>query len=127
MSDDTAIQVTGMVLDKMDQYMSAAQEIISKYGGDAVNLGLSVLQIEAAGYLFIGFCLLILIYPTIRLFKFLAKKELEHAPDAGASIIFGSIAVILLSVFSAVNLLNIWNWVGVFWPQAYAIHKFLLN
>jgi len=33
----------------------------------------------------------------------------------------------LVSVLAAMKLLNIWLWVGLFYPQLYAVHKFILN
>lgn len=36
-NNEAVVQATGMVLDKLDQYMLAAQEVITKYCGDAVH------------------------------------------------------------------------------------------
>ena len=42
------------------------------------------------------------------------------------AIICGTVGSISLIVI-ANTLFSIWNWVGLFWPEAYAIHKFILS
>lgn len=174
-SKETAVEATGMVLDKLDQYMSAAQTVIAQYGGDAVSLGLSVLRIESAGELLTGLVGILIMYlaykyrpkagqviPAHFVNSLVGKTYSQRSSyeDTVVGVVTGSRsktivdtvnedvvipyidwdspAVIIRAVLCGIigaggtvaaisHLANLWNWVGIFWPEAYAVHKFLIQ
>jgi hypothetical protein len=169
----TVGDATASLITHFDQYLQAASDVMSKYGGDAAQLGLSVLRIEAAGYLLTGLGALIIaalafyFLPKRRVFtpeeqealikkgysgrsgaedRIVAKitgstttsgnyhgelKDIHLLPDyeditvwlrtAGCVVTLGISSVVVL-----INLFDVWTWIGLFWPEAYAVHKFLL-
>lgn len=135
MSDKEAtVEATGMVLDKLDQYMQAAQDVITKYGGDAVDLGLTVLRIEAIAETLTMIALVLM-------YVFVYKKAtplweegvLDNIgdPKSMKHLVWGMVApavsAISLLPIMLTGVFSIWPITGIFWPEAYAVHKFLLG
>ena len=159
MSKEKIVENVGTVSDKLVQYMDAAEQVITQYGGDAVNLGLNVLRIEAGQHILTG---IIFIVVAVILYKIIPKSSKSYGSEIDKLIVKGyykrgcvedskvreatgsdrtsylgtqwnepyafiPAALSVISVIvSAASLLNVWNWIGVFWPQAYAVHKFLM-
>lgn len=127
-------EAVAFVFDKLEGYMSAAKSVIDTYGGDAAELGLLALRVEAASeivrplVLFILFAALFFYALKIAMKGF--RKEFddnstdEAAVGAGTAI---SVTLGLILVFCATDIINIWAWVGIFYPEAYAVHLFLLK
>jgi len=113
--------------EKMAQYMEAAQNIITQYGGDVAELGLNVLRVEALTQIIPGIVLLILAYPYYKIVSALYLHEVEKTGDGIASAIFGGALGIGLVIGTLISLFNIWAWVGLFYPEMYAVHLFLLK
>lgn len=138
-TEDKVIENMGVVSDKLVQYMDAAEKVITQYGGDAVNLGLNVLRIEAAGNLVVGIAWVLLIWPLFKSVQAGLRTsdgewrnkstlvELLHEIDAEVpAVLLGTIGMGVAIYQSLTSLFYIWNWVGIFWPEAYAVHKFLM-
>lgn len=169
-TEDKIVENMGVVSDKLVQYMDAAEKVISQYGGDAVNLGLNVLRIEAAQGIAYGVITAILAIICYKMFpKGAPNAEQDNLPedikklikkgyhgrtvsednkvaeatgdlrlstlkgqvdwDDGYNVIIGIVSAISgfsLIIAAAISLFDVWNWVGVFWPEAYAVHKFLM-
>lgn len=166
-------EAVGIALDRFDNYMQSVGEIITEYGGEAVNLGLTVLRIDAAANLAIGFLLLTIAYVLFKKVMPWCVLEYRKATIAGATRqnilsnkdiwddklsdeikdMFGSVEVfdqyqkkfeqdahtfpfvgsilsalvgICMLIASLFYVANIWYWVGIFYPEAYAVYKFLL-
>jgi len=164
-------------IDKMEQFFDAAQKVLAQYGGDAVDLGLNVLRIDAVSQLFLPLitiiiCAVVLIKlsgaTTVsgQYIKSLLIKGYDHRTGAQDNILlycgfskediwdkFGDtrqkeiedmiytipffsdaniprvilfVLTSLASTFAVVELSNIWAWTGIFYPELYAVHKFLL-
>ena len=185
---ETITPVAESVSDKLAQYLTAAEEVINQYGGQAVDLGLNVLRIEAAASLFPQ----ILVFPFLFFLSWKAYQMIrQHGKDFDAEthmrrliakgyqkrdyyecelvgLVTGSVRtssiedevefqkgvvtyageihekcaslsedqkivgyIISASAFIIGSIvfthtLKIWAWVGIFWPEAYAVHKFLM-
>lgn len=176
------VKTTELILNKMDEYMVAAQGVIEQYGGDVAELGLNVLRVEVLSILIPSLILAIV-------FGVLAKKLYTYSISKGTTIkaevlkaalsvayhnrhseqdrivksytgthssnvdpypidkldtitdvpnpntwddfrimwsLFAATSVVIGTVF-AYKLLNIWLWVGLVYPEMYAVHKFILN
>lgn len=129
---------------KLESYFGAAQEVITKYGGDAIELGLLVLRLDAGQWIFLGLLLLIISLYLRKYAKGLyltavevrdeynkdreqgySKHDISDSPTFFPFVLL-TITSVVLTVGACINLFNLWNWVGVFYPEAYAVHKFLL-
>ena len=132
-----AQEVAEVVQDQMSAYFDAAKAIMEQYGGDVVNLGLNVLRIEAASELITPLCFFLIssvtlfigrkIHKSIDKEKEKCKEENKHFDDGiyGAPAIFYGVGT-LVGVISTIALIDLWAWVGIFYPELYAVHKFLL-
>jgi hypothetical protein len=126
---------TELAFDRMEGYFTAAQGVIEKYGGDVAALGLNALRIDAISEVLPP--LLLIIVFSILIFKvFLPtairkwnEGDMDDAADFFPWLTYAA-PTISLSVCTLVNLtylFNIWAWAGVFYPELWAIHKFILN
>lgn len=124
-----------VITDKLEQYFQAATEVITKYGGQAVDLGLMVLRIEAGQGLVFGLCGLI-VGAYLLMGRYSPATLLKLCNDSygdGKDVVyffgtlFSALGVVIGFVMAAVNLFDIWNWIGIVYPEAYAVHKFLLK
>lgn len=162
-----AKEIVELTFDKLEQYFNAAQRVIEQYGGEAVELGLMALRIEAGSELvrplvflilcgFMIYKLLPTCFPKIititpeyindlkdagyegrtldesNLFKnykyikedFEIPDDLEQAKYLVPIII--NVLLIATVIISISKLINIWAWAGIFYPELYAVHKFIL-
>jgi len=172
-----------IVLDKMDTYLEKIGSIISEHSGQAVELGLTALRVDALSHLMGGFvALLLCVVSGLALYKLFTKvteitreeildivrkgyrqrciredivlekvfgcrsrdvasdKEVIWAETVSLKAKFFDsenflhiISAMLLSVTSVtsfgialIKLSSVWTWVGAFYPELYAIHKFLM-
>ena len=125
------VESTGLITDKILQYMTATEELLVTYGGDAADLGLNVLRIEAGYNLILALAGMILA-GVITWLSYTTPKRLgleKDWPDHPVILVkvIGSIGGVIGVITNGANFINIWNWVGLFWPEAYAVHKFILN
>lgn len=161
---------------KFIEYMDAVEVAIKNNGEDAVDLGMSVLRIEAAHSLIIGIFALVIILIAYKMrpkpanlniskddaeqviqkgytarsteeddivYALTGSRSASKVPtdiderlrngfvdydDTGVFIRLASvISVSAVSfIFMLVNLFDVWNWVGLFWPEAYVVHKFFM-
>jgi len=152
MTDKT--EVAEFVFDKLEGYMSAAQSVIDTYGGDAAELGLMALRIEAASeVLFPSIIMLFLLVNSSKIVGFVKNQfaksraitNYQHEEDEkkrealrrqymrSDEVWFGVLAFMSVGAcfitFSIcfIAILDIWAWVGMFYPEAYAVHLFLLK
>lgn len=121
------IEAVAPISDKLLQYITATEELLAKYGGDVADLALNVLRIDAAGNLLVGFALLGVLLTIALNIKKVAALERAATGNSAATVIFGIITLTTTGIFTTAKLFNIWNWVGLFWPEAYAVHKFILS
>ncbi len=134
-------EATEFVFDKLDQYFEAARHVIEQYGGDAVNLGLAALRIEAASELIpavVTFIAALFLWKKVNPFAqfHIAKTISEeggrrYRDDHDMKFIgAGAISAILILIFGIIflsSVLNIWAWAGLFYPELYAVHQFILK
>lgn len=84
----------------------------------------------SVAYLGIGFALLVLSALFIILGLKLKAKGSEYSPEYGLTMLFKwgfSILGAFLLVGSAFQLLNIWNWVGAFNPEARLVYTLFVK
>ena len=147
-----AKEVTEFVFDKMEQYFNAAQQVIQKYGGDVADLALNALRVDAAAIVVTGVAMLVIGVISIRAgiswvslatqAKFFSEGEREK--DARKALlhtiydkdieplygIAGTLSIMgggVLLTMGIIRAGEVWAWVGLFYPELYAVHKFLLN
>lgn len=136
---DSAKDVLGFAADKMEQYFEAAKQVLEQYGPDAVDLGLAALRVEAASELVLPLALFVVGCIVARKsFLFLnaevptgndietRKRYLDDSPETFS----GMLALLLGSLFGLgglVFLLDVWAWAGIFYPELYAVHEFILK
>lgn len=127
-------EVADTVQDQMATYFDAAKAVMEQYGGDVVDLGLNVLRIEAISELSIFIMLPVLAYgfykagnKIMALHKAELLKEKRYYDGwIGVVALLSWGVTASLAVSSVIGLFNIWAWVGMFYPELYAVHKFLL-
>jgi len=183
---EVIVEATGVVMDRFEQYFSAASSVIKEYGTDVVDLGLNVLRIEAAAEVisnvltFIFFAIAaFLLYKKVP-FGRLPKEDASsidkemvikavskgyhdrslkedsivrawfgidsssvesgsHVPDTpsnGGGInfdspltrvkIIGIVILTMLSVFNLIGVVDVWSWIGILYPEVYAVHKAMI-
>lgn len=125
-----ALNETEFAFDKMEQYFTTAAGIVEKYGGDVAELGLMALRLDAASVILSPLTfLLIFIFVNIRISPHIAqriaafKDPSDRLPSTiiHKGIIYSGITLCTLEV------MNMWAWAGIFYPELYAVHKFIIN
>lgn len=134
-------ETTEFVFDKLEQYFEAARHVIEQYGGDAVNLGLAALRIEAASELIpavVAFAIALFLWKKLNPFVQFgtAKAITEEEGDRYRNdeevrfTLVGAVSALVIFICVIVffvNILNIWAWAGLFYPELYAVHQFVLK
>lgn len=163
-----ATTLTEFSVNKLEQFFSIAEDVMQKYGGEAVDLGLNVLRIDALSRLllpFVGVVVSIIliivgikyIIPEKRkytkqfyddlaakgygrrsiaedalygqLHRFAGQEEFDVCLWSESRMVLGGIygvITIIIAICSVINLLNIWYWIGIFYPEIYAVYKYIL-
>ena len=146
----TAAAAAQVVVDKFDQYLQQVSQTIQHYGPDAVQLGLGALQVDAASNL-VSPIIAIIMTPilgwvsaklwcwgsAIQNYSYIedtAKREqyaklyrnnVESAGFVGGGML--GIFAVIIGIYGIFNILDVWSWVGIFKPELYAVHKFLIK
>lgn len=131
MTEEQVVRLT----EKLEQYFNAAKEVLLEYGPDVAEFGLTVLRVEAAAELLPAIMYAIIAFLLVKYAdprKLFARiKDIPKFDDARFGLgLLGtfSLAGIATSIFLVVfYLLNVWAWVGIFYPEAYAVHYFLMK
>jgi len=115
--------------DKIEQYFEAAKQVIEQYGGDVAELGLMALRVEAISCLLPGLIIIILARPLYKVWKKIGDYEEAHSygRDRGVTVVAGATIGAILLILTLVTLFNIWSWVGIFYPELYAVYKMVLS
>lgn len=117
---------TKLVLDKFDQYLQQVSGVIQHYAPDAVQLGLNALRVDAAGNFIWPLMFLILLWPYLHFWKKVRDYEYKTENRILGSLMIGGLIFSIGLIFAIVPLCDIWSWVGIFYPEVYAVHKFLM-
>jgi hypothetical protein len=94
---------------------------------------ITIKRIDSIQNLIIGFILLILSLVGLKLLKQIYKiaKETDYdtydLPGWIFGAVFGTIAYIILLIFTLTQLLDIWTWMGLFDPRIAVIHDIYLK
>lgn len=122
-----ATEALEFTFDKIEGYFGKVQEVVEKYGGDVANLGLNVLRIDAASHLISPLILFLVLLCFVKY----VLRYIRHIHSLGYEnpwVFLQAFPIgygISLS-FQISELANIWSWVGIFYPELYAVYKFLL-
>jgi len=114
---------------KIVELLDQLQAIAPKAGKQAVEMALVDTRVTAIGNLVLGAALLVLTLWLIRkASKWFSvyigdRYDAEELHLAGA--IFGSILALVCGIASLICLLDIWNWVGAFNPEAGLAHRLI--
>jgi hypothetical protein len=128
---DTQLASTELAFDKMEGYFTAAQGVIEKYGGDVATLGLNALRIDAASTLVVPFlCFVVGILAALIGYKGIPwAKRIDKRWETPIPVSMWALALggPVVAIVSFLNLFKIWAWAGIFYPELWAIHKFILS
>lgn len=128
MNEEQIVDGVNVISDKLVQYTDAAEKVITQYGGDAVNLGLNVLRVEALVAVFTWlFAVAILVGSILTMRSAIRNnvfKQVDFTVDT-IKIVVGGVGSISTPIVVLATPI-IWPIVGLFWPEAYAVHKFLM-
>ena len=116
--------------DKIVEWMEKLEQVVSEHGGEAVDLGLTAIQVDAIGSLTTGL-LLILASTLVFYASILLKNKGDNADNADIvdedEYYFGHYALfstsVLLFIFGVPTFFYWWNWIAAFWPKVYVAHK----
>jgi hypothetical protein len=126
---DSSADAMNLVVDGMDKLAQAAANILDKYAEPAAELALNVLRIDALSHLIpaiVGLIIALIVYrswPWVVWYKDSAEREGLVA----MIIIVGGLVASVFITMATIKLLNIWLWIGLVYPEIYAVHKFILN
>lgn len=127
MSKETeTTQAVEFAFGKMEQYFDAAKTVIEQYGGDVADLALMALRVEAIS----EFLPVVMLVPLGIVFYKIGKSVWQTADEDFDRFMIGNILYVVggvFALFALTTLLNIWAWAGIFYPELYAVHKFILN
>lgn len=135
MTTETTDKVMEKTLDKADELLtsvlSGLKDLVSKYGSDAVDLGLNVIRIEGVSQILIGLVLWMFVVFGVVLFmkmndfrKHLLSENPKNDNFAPEFAMFVGVAISIGTGFASIFFIfNIWNWVAIFAPQLYLAHK----
>ncbi len=95
-------------------------EAIQNYGPIAWETTLWLIRIDAFQYLGMGALFLLISIGLGFLCKWSYTKNDSTGHEGYIPVcVFSCIGAICSLIPALVNLLNVWNWVGVFWPELY--------
>lgn len=100
-------------------------EAIQNYGPVAWETTLWLIRLERLEYLSKGLCALVILFVFTKYYNNRVwnwAKNNSRASDGGSYIpvfVLSSLIYILCPIGIMLTLLNIWNWVGLFWPELY--------
>jgi len=122
-----ATEVTEAVFGKMEEYFDAAKQVIETYGGDVADLGLNVLRIEAGAMLVLPLIAMVFLLSVVKYIKRVNIWGFSADNNCDAPAVIVPLVVDAIVVFTVYKVFSIWAWVGLFYPELYAVHKFILN
>jgi hypothetical protein len=112
-------------VDLMVNYTKQFVEALTPVAKQAYEIGLKTLQIDAASTLIYAFLSMLLIafiaYWMVRLIKWAQKEDQFDTMMFGTT--FGSVACLLIFIFSGSRLLSVWLWTKLFAPELWLAHQ----
>lgn len=97
-----------------------ATETTQKYGPAAWDIALWLVRIDVGQYIAIGFLCMLLAYISYRYAQKFYKLSKENDYDyINLCILVWCFGVFPFSLATVINLFNVWNWVGLFYPELY--------
>lgn len=132
MSENKAQEQT---MERVNEYLDKMEELVDAHAGDAVDLGLTAMRIEALSTLSQALFVLLISAGILAVIakcfinkpKFAWDESIKEyrpafvAPMSVAGIVSGAFLIAAIADF-----LNIWHWIGIFNPDLYAVYKFVL-
>lgn len=115
------------VMSLMSTFSDKLSEVVHKYGADAVNLFLTVIQLKAGANLFMGFLfifisILVYKYGIKRLWIWAPKREQTNSYNNGDSYLVAGVASAAWATISFMviqsYLFDFFSWVAVINPKA---------
>jgi hypothetical protein len=119
--------------EKLVEIMAKLEGLAATHGSAAVDLALNVARVSAAADIAIGIGFALSVFACARLCAFLSAKHQvwQAAPDRREwddspwlfFLVFAAIGGGALAIVSAIYLFNLWNWVGLIYPELYLAHR----
>lgn len=118
---------------KLVEWMSAFEAAVVEVAPQAAELALAYARVDAAGNLLVGVALAVVSCVLLTKATKLYRSGVEESKNsshgaAGDIFLIGSLLGgpgAVLGSMAAVNVLNIWNWVGLFYPELYLVRMAL--
>lgn len=113
--------------EQLQQYAVELVEAIKGIAPDALAMAVEITRITAIGDIILGVVFVVAIRLAIPQLLRL-HRAIEADPDAVglvAAAVFGWFGTVVVGIFAAVCLLNIWTWVGLFAPELRLAHDAL--
>lgn len=128
-------KIEDKAVDIMDKAMVGAEKLSEKlaqlaeqYGPDVVDAGLAVARVTAAQKLLYGLIAVIGSTAFFWIARYLVRKVRDENWDEffgiGGIFISGALGL-FFAIGGLIDLLSIWNWVGVFEPKLWIAHRIL--
>jgi hypothetical protein len=102
---------------------SAATKLVESHGQDAVDLVLMAGRIDALSTFIPGFIWCLLAIGWYKIFKAIASEVNSANTDRLALQILSWAGGLIFFILSLKWLLNLWAWVGIFYPEIWLFHK----
>lgn len=128
--DEAAANALNMGVDKLGELSDKFGEIALAHGQDAVDLGLNVARVSAgselvSGLLFLALSIILIVFCN-KYYRWLTKDEADFCASPACMIVGGGwCAAVIGSLMSAKYIINLWAWVGIFYPELWVAKEIL--
>lgn len=117
-------------LNTLQQFAVEIKEALVDVAPDVLVLVLQVMRIDALQQLVIGVVFLVPVFLTVphivrAIKKLVAAKYVSEQDEALWVVVPVTTCSVLFGLIGTLNLLNVWNWVGLFAPELRLAHDLL--
>ena len=150
---EKAGSLSDLGVEKLQAFFDLAEKVMAQYGGEAVDLGLNVLRIDAFSNMYGELIMLLVIAFTVKPVTAFMKKwfadctaaatyelleegverqrlyHISRTWDLTLRVFFGWAMGGIYTAIALGNIvsLNLWAWIGIFYPELYAVNKLVLQ
>lgn len=123
--------------DKLLEWADKVERLLTELAQPTAEIILTTAQLSGIGSLVGGFVAMLAIYPMFRATSYALKEAFAIEKERGERWrkeyeipyfiggFFGGVAIVVLGLFASFTLLDKWNWIAAFYPEAYIAHQIL--
>lgn len=123
MQEDVATRL----LDGVEVLATKVSDVISTYSEPVGELMLMYLRVDAASQLLIPLVFFTVLWWCLTRLKIISIFEGWIQKDPSGGVVVGIIIITMVTLGIAGTLLshlfNLWAWIGIFYPEVYAVYK----